>query len=122
MSFSNVWRDYNIQRERRYRDIPKLLKLSRGYLKHNERELYTLISTMERAEQLKDLGLALLGEQFEAEKLLSKEIRALIVHCRHHHALIAKNAYMDLEHELLDADAHLHAHHALLIGHHTMRL
>lgn len=122
MSFSNVWRDYNIQRERRYRDIPKLLKLSRGYLKQNEREVYALVTTMERAQQLKDLGLALLGEQFEAEKKLSKEIRAVIVHCRHHHALIAKNTYMDLEHELLDADAHLHAHHSLLIGHHTMRL
>lgn len=119
MSFkttSNVWRDYNIQRDRRFRYLPKLIDVSRGYLKNNEREIFAITESAERCKQLKDLGLALLGEQFDAEKKLTKEIRSFIVLCRHHHALLAKNAYMDLEHELLDADAHMHALHSLLIG------
>lgn len=122
MSFSNVWRDYNIQRERRFRYLPKLITVSRGYLKTHGREIYAITEQLERARQLKDLGLTLLGEQFEAEKKLSKEIRAFIVLCKHHPALLAKNTYMDLEHELLDADAHLHALHALLIGSHSLRI
>lgn len=117
-SSSNVWRDYNIQRQRRYRFIPKLITVSRGYLKNNQREIYAITETAERCQQLKDLGFALLGEQFDAEKKLTKEIRALIVLCKDHPALLAKNAYMDIEHELFDADAHLHALHALLIGSH----
>ncbi|OGH62047.1 MAG: hypothetical protein A2848_01785 [Candidatus Magasanikbacteria bacterium RIFCSPHIGHO2_01_FULL_50_8] len=122
MSFSNVWRDYNTQRHRRYRDIPKLIALSRGYLKEEQPAIYSLIEATERAEKLKELGLALLGEQFEAEKILSKHIRTTLVLCHHHHALLAKNAYMDLEHELRDADAHLHALHSLLIGSKSLRV
>ncbi|MCX6780604.1 MAG: LemA family protein [Candidatus Magasanikbacteria bacterium] len=116
MPVSNVWRDYNIQRIRRYTSIPKLITVARSYLKNYSSELYALISTLERAQQLQELGLALLGEQFEAEKKLSHEVRSLIVACHHHHALIAKTNFMDLEHDLLDADAHLHALNGLLIG------
>lgn len=116
MPFSHAWRDYNIQRQRRYRHIPKLIALARGYLKATPNDLYTLIEAAERAEQLRDVGLALLGEQFEAEKNLSRHIRTVVVHCHHHPALLAKNDYMDVEHELLDADAHLHALHTLIIG------
>lgn len=122
MSFSHVWRDYNTQRERRYRDIPKILKLSRAYVSDHQDEMYEIVELLERAKQLKALGLALLGEQFEAEKKLSKAVRGFIAHCHHHHALLIKNAYMDLEHELLDADAHLHALHSLLIGKHKLRV
>ena len=50
MSFSNVWRDYNTQRHRRYRDIPKLIALSRGYLKEEQPAIYSLIEATERAE------------------------------------------------------------------------
>ncbi len=119
MSFKNppnVWRDYNTQRERRYHYLPKLISVSRGYLKNNQREIFAITETVERCRQLKALGLALLGEQFDAEKKLTKEIRSFIILCKHHPALLAKNAYMDLEHELLDADAHMHALQALIIG------
>lgn len=122
MSFSHVWRDYNTQRERRYREIPKLVKLARAYVDDHRDDMYELVELAERAKQLKALGLTLLGEQFEAEKQLSKATRKFIVHCHHHHALLLKNSYMDVEHELLDADAHLHALHSLLIGKRKMRI
>ena len=122
MPFSNAWRDYNIQRQRRYTQIPKLIAVARGYLKTHEHELYKLVESTERARQLKNLGLALLGDQFEEEKKLSKEIRTVIVFCKHHPALLLKNAYMEIEHELLDADAHLHALHTLIIGSHKLRV
>ncbi len=122
MSFSTVWRDYNTQRDRRYGVIPKLLALCGGYLKDKQKELLAITETLERASKLKEFGFALVGEQFESEKQLSKEIRALLVHCHYHHALLAKNAYTDIEHDLLDADAHMHALQSLIVGYHRRRI
>jgi hypothetical protein len=117
----NVWNDYNTQRDRRYRYIPKLIAVSQSYLKNHSREIYRITETIERSKQLGRMGFALLGEQFETEKKLSHEIRGIIALCKHHHALLLKNSYMDVEHELLDADAHMHALTALLIGSHKQR-
>ncbi len=115
---SNVWRDYNIQRQRRHDYIPKLIAVAQPYLRNHEREMYAITETAERSKQFKKMGVALLGEQFETEKKLSREIRGIIALCKHHHALLLKNTYMDIEHELLDADAHIHGLSSILIGSH----
>ena len=116
MSFSAVWRDYNTQRDRRYHVCPKLIKLAWGYLPNYRKEMLLITESLERARQLKTFGFTLVGQQFDAEKQLSKDIRALMVHCHHHHALILKDAFREQEHDLLDAEAHMHVLQQLVVG------
>ncbi len=116
MPFSAVWRDYNIQRERRYKVAPKLMHLAWGYLAEYQKEMLQLTEDLERAHQLKEFGFTLVGEQFEAEKKLSKDLRQLLIKCHHHHALILKDVFREHEHDLLDAEAHLHVLQGLVIG------
>lgn len=116
MSFSTAWRDYNTQRGRRYRDVPKLITLGRGFVSE-EKACHTLTETTERCRQLKEFGFALIGEQFQAERELGAAVRAFLVRCHHHHALTMQTTFTDLEHELLDAEAHLHALHSIIVGH-----
>ncbi len=97
--------------------MARLIGLARPYL--DERRILTtpFAACATRAEELSQFGLALLGEQFDAEKKLSREARALITACRHHHPLIIKDSYRELEHDLLDADMHLHVLGELIAGH-----
>lgn len=121
MSFSTVWRDYNTQRQRRYQLIPQLTHLARGYVRDQEKQLFTLTETLERARKLQEFGFALVGEQFDEEKKLSKEIRSFLIHCHYHHALLLKDVYRDMEHDLLDAEAHMHALQGLIVGEHRKK-
>ncbi len=118
MSFSTVWQDYNTQRLRRYGMVPKLIAIARPFVTTKEKELHALMETLERARKLQEFGFALLGEQFEEEKKLGKEIRTFLICCHHHHALLLKTAYMDFENDLLDAEAHMHALAGLVVGLH----
>ena len=122
MSFSTVWHDYNIQRTRRYDLVPKLLAVARPFLHDTkEKEISRLVETAERAKKMQEFGFALIGEQFEEEKNLGKELRSFLTNCHHHHALLLKNSYRDIENDLLDAEAHIHAHQGLIIGHHRKK-
>lgn len=113
---SMAWQDYNTQRERRYHLIPKLIRISRAYLKESERPVSTLTAAHERARQMKEFGFSLIGEQFEAEKDLTKAVRAFLIQCHHHHALLARTDFCEIHHDLIDAEAHLSALSSIIIG------
>lgn len=117
MSLSTLWRDYNTQRHRRYRAMARLIALGRPYLSQRRLALTPFEETAARAQELSKFGLALLGEQFDAEKKLSRDIRTLVGECKHFHTLILKDSYRELEHDLLDADMHLHVLGELIVGH-----
>lgn len=116
MSAPSVWHEFTTQRLRRYHLVPKLLRLARGYLAKEEKIVLDLTARLDRARHLQSLGLILLGEQMEAEKNFTREVHTLLVCCQHHHSLILKNDFCDLQHELLDAEAHLTALQGLLVG------
>jgi hypothetical protein len=78
--------------------------------------MLALTESLERARQLKAFGFTLIGQQFDAEKQLSKDIRALLIQCHHYHAMILKDVFREHEHDLLDAEAHLHVLQQLVIG------
>lgn len=118
MSFPTLWRDYNTQRQRRYRAIERLVHLARPFLDTRRVPTTPFNESATRAQELSQFGLALLGEQFDAEKKLSRNARKLISECRHFHTLTLKDTYQELEHDLLDADMHLHVLGELIVGHH----
>lgn len=116
MSFPTTWRDYNTQRARRYRLVPRLIACARPFTTDHSQLAYQIREGLERSRQLQAFGLTLLSEQFDQEKKLSKEIRAFLIRCHSHHALIAKNNFQELQHELLDAEAHLNTLASLITG------
>lgn len=111
-----MWQEFTAQRLRRYHLVPKLLRLASGYLVKEEKIIAALTEKFDRTRHLQSMGLILLGEQMEAEKKFTREVHILLVCCHHHHSLIIKNDFCDLQHEILDAEAHLAALQGLLVG------
>lgn len=99
-----AWSDIDVQLKRRYDLIPNLVKIVKGYAKH-EREVFEKV-TAARAAAVEAKGPA---EKQKAENMLTSALRSVFAVAENYPALRASENFAQLQEELTDTENKIEA-------------
>ena len=99
-----AWSDIEVQMKRRYDLIPNLVETVKGYVKHEEGTLTKVIEARNKA-----MGATTSAEHAQAENMLSGTLKSLFALSEAYPDLKANQGFLDLQHELRDAEDKIQA-------------
>lgn len=94
-----AWSDVEVQMQRRYNLIPNLVSTVQAYMKHEA-------STLEKVTAARNaaMGASTLPQHAAAENMLSGALKSLFAVAEQYPDLKANQNFLDLQHELRDAE------------------
>jgi len=94
-----AWSDIDVQMKRRYDLIPNIINTVKGYAKHEE-GVFTKVTQARTAA----MGAKTVEEHAKAENMLSETLKSLFAVSENYPALRASDNFLQLQHELTDAE------------------
>ncbi|MEK7452526.1 MAG: LemA family protein [Patescibacteria group bacterium] len=99
-----AWSDINVQLKRRYDLIPNLINTVKGYASH-ESSVFENVTKARSAA----MGAHTMGEHAQAENMLTNTLKSLFAVAESYPALQASQNFLELQHELTDAEDKIQA-------------
>lgn len=99
-----AWSDIDVQLKRRYDLIPNLIETVKGYVTHERETLEAVTKARTMAMGAQDVG-----EQAEAENMLSGALKSLFAVSENYPDLKANENFMELQRELTDTENKIQA-------------
>ena len=99
-----AWSDIEVQMKRRYDLIPNLVNVVKGYAAH-ESSVFENVTAARAAA----MGARTLDEHAKAENQLSSTLKTLFAVSENYPSLQASQNFLDLQHELTDAEDKIQA-------------
>ncbi|MBI4592327.1 LemA family protein [Candidatus Uhrbacteria bacterium] len=93
------WSDIEVQLKRRYDLIPNIVNTVKGYAKHED-SVFTKVTEARTAA----MGAKTMQEHAKAENMLSETLKSLFAVSEAYPALQASTNFLQLQHELTDAE------------------
>lgn len=94
-----AWSDIEVQMKRRYDLIPNIVNTVKGYAAHEE-GVFTKVTQARAAA----MGAKTMKEHAQAENMLSETLKSLFAVSENYPALRASDNFLQLQHELTDAE------------------
>lgn len=94
-----AWSDIEVQMKRRYDLIPNIVSTVKGYAAHED-SVFTKVTEARTAA----MGAKTMKEHAQAENLLSETLKSLFAVSENYPALRASDNFLQLQHELTDAE------------------
>lgn len=94
-----AWSDIDVQLKRRYDLIPNLLETVKGYAAHEKGVLEEVTKARTAA-----MGAQSMGDHSKAENMLTGALKSLFAVAENYPDLKANQNFLDLQHELRDAE------------------
>lgn len=99
-----AWSDIEVQMKRRYDLIPNLVSTVKGYVGHEE-NVFTKVTEARAAA----MGARTMKEHAAAENMLTDTLKSLFAVSENYPALQASQNFLQLQHELVDAEDKIQA-------------
>ncbi len=99
-----AWSDIEVQMKRRYDLIPNIVNAVKGYAGHED-SVFSKV-TQARAQAM---GAGTMKEHAQAENMLSETLKSLFAVSENYPALQASQNFLQLQHELTDAEDKIQA-------------
>lgn len=94
-----AWADIDVQLKRRYDLIPNLLETVKGYAAHEKGVMEEVTKARTAA-----MGAQSMGDHSQAENMLTDALKSLFAVAENYPDLKANQNFLDLQHELRDAE------------------
>ena len=94
---SNAWSDVDVQLQRRYDLVPRLVETVKGYAAHERDLLVAVVELRNRAEANHEAP----SRQSAGEQALGRELHHLVARCEAYPELKADERFRDLQEELV---------------------
>src|SRR3990167_4596693 len=94
-----AWSDIEVQMKRRYDLIPNIVSTVKGYTKHED-SVFTKVTEARTAA----MGAKTMQEHAKTENMLSETLKSLFAVSEAYPALQASTNFLQLQHELTDAE------------------
>jgi LemA protein len=94
-----AWSDIEVQMKRRYDLIPNIVNTVKGYAKHED-SVFTKVTQARTAA----MGAKTMQEHAKTENMLSETLKSLFAVSENYPALRASDNFLQLQHELTDAE------------------
>jgi LemA protein len=99
-----AWSDIEVQLKRRYDLIPNIVNTVKGYAGHEDR-VFTKVTEARTAA----MGAKTMQEHAQAENMLTESLKSLFAVSENYPALQASQNFLQLQHELTDAEDKIQA-------------
>lgn len=104
-----AWSDIDVQLKRRYDLIPNLIETVKGYAKHEQGTLDTVITARAEAMKVHDTKGVSLHAQQEAENMLASTLKSIFALSEAYPDLKANQNFLQLQDELSDTENKIQA-------------